>query len=59
MTYDPAKLEKERLAVLENYMKANELDSKESVEATKKVSMAATGMHRWLLMLIEEAKKEK
>ena len=59
MTYDPAKLEKERLAVLENYMKANELDSEESVKATKKVSTAVTGMHRWLLMLIEEAKKEK
>ena len=58
-TFDPAKFPKEKLAVLENYMKTNQLDSKESVNATKAVSLAAAGMHGWLVMLIEEAKKEK
>ena len=57
-TFDPAKFQKEKLAVLESYMKTNELDTKESIQKTKAVSFAAAGMHSWLVMLIEEAKKE-
>ena len=38
-------------------MKINELDSEESVKISAKNAAAIAGMHRWLLMLIEEAKK--
>ena len=39
-------------------MKANELDSEESAKGSMEVSRFTEGMHRWLLMLILEAKKE-